>query len=173
MALIIPVRGKTPKFGKKTYLAQNSTIVGDVICGMNCSFWFNSVVRGDVHYIKIGNRVNVQDGAIIHGTYKKSPTNIGDDVSIAHNAIIHGCTIKDRVLIGMGAIIMDDAVVGENSIIAAGSVVTSKTIVEPNSLYAGTPAKKVKDLDKSDSAGEIKRIAENYLEYKKWYKFFP
>jgi carbonic anhydrase/acetyltransferase-like protein (isoleucine patch superfamily) len=173
MALIIPLRGKTPKFGKGTYLSNNATIVGDVTCGMNCSFWFNSVVRGDVHYIKIGNRVNIQDGAIIHGTYEKSPTNIGNDVSIAHNAVIHGCTIKNMVLIGIGAVILDDAVIGENSIIAAGSVVKSKTIVEPNSLYAGVPAKKIKDLHESDAKDEIKRIAENYIEYKKWYRFFP
>lgn len=173
MALIIPLRGKTPKIGKKTYVADNATIVGDVTCGMNCSIWFNAVIRGDVNYVKIGNRVNIQDGAIVHGTYLKSPTTIGNDVSIAHNAVIHGCTIKDRVLVGIGAVILDDAVIGENSIIAAGAIVKSKTIVEPNSLYAGTPAKKIKNLDESDAAGDIERIAKNYLEYKKWYKFFP
>lgn len=173
MALIIPIRSKTPKFGKGVFLANNATIIGDVSCGEDCSFWFNSVVRGDVHYIKMGDRVNVQDGAIIHGTYQKSPTNIGNDVSIAHNAVIHGCTIHDRVLIGMGAIVMDDAVIGENCIIAAGSVVKSKTIIEPNSLYAGVPAKKIKNLNESEAAGEITRIANNYLEYKQWYRFFP
>ena len=173
MALIIPLRGKTPKIGKKTYVATNATIIGDVTCGMDCSIWFNAVIRGDVNFVKIGNRVNIQDGAIVHGTYMKSPTTIGNDVSIAHNAVIHGCTIKDRVLVGIGAVILDDAVIGENSIIAAGSVVKPNTIVEPNSLYAGIPAKKIKNLDESDAKGEIKRIAENYLVYKSWYKFFP
>lgn len=169
MALIKSILGKSPKFGKDCYLAENATVIGDVVCGDNCSFWFQSVVRGDVHYIKMGDRVNVQDGAVIHATYQKSPTNIGNDVSIAHNAIVHGCTIEDKVLIGMGAIVMDDAHIGSNCIIAAGSIVLQNTIVEPNSIYAGTPAKKIKDLDKSISAGEIKRIAENYMKYSSWY----
>lgn len=170
MALVKSVLGKTPQFGKDCYLAENATIIGDVVCGNDCSFWFQSVVRGDVHYIKMGDRVNVQDGAVIHATYQKSPTTIGSDVSIAHNAIVHGCTIEDKVLIGMGAIVMDDAHIGTNSIIAAGSIVLQKTKVEPNSIYAGTPAKKIKDLDESISAGEIKRIAANYMKYSQWYK---
>lgn len=169
MALIKSILGKSPQFGKDCYLAENATIIGDVVCGDNCSFWFQSVVRGDVHFIKMGDRVNVQDGAVIHATYQKSPTTIGNDVSIAHNAIVHGCTIEDKVLIGMGAIVMDDAHIGTNCIIAAGSIVLQNTIVEPNSIYAGTPAKKIKDLDKSISAGEIKRIAENYMKYSSWY----
>lgn len=169
MALIKSILGKSPSFGKDCYLAENATIIGDVVCGDNCSFWFQSVVRGDVHYIKMGDRVNVQDGAVIHATYQKSPTTIGNDVSIAHNAIVHGCTIEDKVLIGMGAIVMDDAHIGSNCIIAAGSIVLQNTNVEPNSIYAGTPAKKIKDLDKSISAGEIKRIAENYMKYSAWY----
>jgi carbonic anhydrase/acetyltransferase-like protein (isoleucine patch superfamily) len=170
MALIKSINGKTPKFGKECYLAENATIIGDVVCGDNCSFWFQSVVRGDVHYIKMGDRVNVQDGAIIHATYQKSPTTIGDDVSIAHNAIVHGCTIENKVLIGMGAIVMDDAHIGSNCIIAAGSIVLQNTNVESNSIYAGTPAKKIKDLDESVSAGEIERIAQNYMKYSTWYK---
>lgn len=170
MALIKSILGKSPEFGKDCYLAENATIIGDVVCGDNCSFWFQSVVRGDVHSIKMGDRVNVQDGAIIHATYQKSPTTIGNDVSIAHNAIVHGCTIEDKVLIGMGAIIMDDVHIGSNCIIAAGSIVLQNTKVDSNSIYAGTPAKKIKDLDKSVSAGEIKRIAENYMKYSQWYK---
>lgn len=170
MALIKTIRGKSPQFGKDCYLAENATLIGDVVCGDNCSFWFQSVVRGDVHFIKMGNRVNVQDGAVIHATYQKSPTTIGNDVSIAHNAIVHGCTIEDQVLIGMGAIVMDDAHIGSNCIIAAGSIVLQNTIVEANSIYAGIPAKKIKDLDESTVAGEIKRIAGNYMKYSDWYK---
>ncbi len=170
MALIKTILGKSPQFGEDCYLAENATIIGDVICGDNCSFWFQSVVRGDVHFIKMGDRVNIQDGAVIHATYQKSPTTIGNDVSIAHNAIVHGCTIEDQVLIGMGAIVMDDAHIGSNCIIAAGSIVLQNTIVEPNSIYAGTPAKKIKDLDRSTSSGEIKRIAANYMKYAEWYK---
>ena len=170
MALIKTIQGKSPQFGKDCYLAENATIIGDVVCGDNCSFWFQSIVRGDVHFIKMGDRVNVQDGAVIHATYQKSPTTIGNDVSIAHNAIVHGCTIEDKVLIGMGAIVMDDAHIGSNCIIAAGSIVLQNTIVEPNSIYAGVPAKKIKDLDQSISAGEIERIAENYVKYSSWYK---
>jgi carbonic anhydrase/acetyltransferase-like protein (isoleucine patch superfamily) len=170
MALIKTINGNTPQFGKDCYLAENATIIGDVECGDNCSFWFQAIVRGDVHFIKMGDRVNVQDGAVIHATYEKSPTTIGNDVSIAHNAIVHGCTIDDQVLIGMGAIVMDDAHIGSNCIIAAGSVVLQKTIVEPNSIYAGSPAKKIKNLDESMSSGEIKRIAGNYIKYAGWYK---
>ena len=157
MALIKSLRGKSPQFGKDCYLAENATIIGDV-------------VRGDVHFIKMGDRVNIQDGAVIHATYQKSPTTIGNDVSIAHNAIVHGCTIEDQVLIGMGAIVMDDVHIGSNCIIAAGSIVLQNTIVEPNSIYAGTPAKKIKDLDESAASGEIKRIAGNYMKYSEWYK---
>ena len=170
MALIKEVNGKKPQFGKDCFIAENATIVGDVVCGNQCSFWFNAVVRGDVHYIKMGDKVNVQDGAVIHCTYKKSPTNIGNNVSIGHNAIVHGCTIKDNVLVGMGAIVMDDCVVNENSIIAAGAVVTKGTVVEPNSVYAGIPAKKVKEMDENLSKGEIELIAESYLLYSSWYK---
>jgi carbonic anhydrase/acetyltransferase-like protein (isoleucine patch superfamily) len=170
MALIKEIQGKKPQFGKDCYLAENTTIIGDVVCGDNCSFWFQSVIRGDVHFIKMGDRVNVQDGAVIHATYQKSPTTIGNDVSIAHNAIVHGCTIEDEVLIGMGAIVMDDAHIGHNSIIAAGSIVLQNTIVEPFSIYGGIPAKKIKNLDQSAAAGEIKRIAANYIKYATWYK---
>lgn len=170
MALIKEVRNKKPIFGKNCYLSESSSIIGDVIMGDNCSVWFNAVVRGDVHYIRIGNNVNIQDGAVIHATYQKSPTHIGNNVSIAHNAVVHGCTVKDNILIGMGAIIMDDAVVNENSIIAAGAVVKPRTVVESGSVYAGTPAKKVKDIDKKLAEGEIQRIASSYLMYASWYK---
>jgi len=170
MALIKTVRGFTPQFGEDNYLAENATIIGEVICGDQCSFWFNAVVRGDVNYIKMGNKVNVQDGAVIHGTYEKSPTNIGNNVSIGHKAMVHGCTIKDNVLVGMGAIIMDDCVIGENSIIAAGAILPARTIVEPGSVYAGIPAKKIKDVDPRLAEGEINRIANNYIKYASWYK---
>ena len=170
MGLIKEVRGFKPQIGEDAYIAENATIIGEVICGTQCSFWFNSVVRGDVNYIKMGDKVNVQDGAVIHGTFEKSPTNIGDNVSIGHQAMIHGCTIKSNVLVGMGAIIMDDCVIGENSIIAAGAVLTSRTIVEPGSVYAGVPAKKVKDVDEALIEGEINRIANNYIKYASWYK---
>jgi carbonic anhydrase/acetyltransferase-like protein (isoleucine patch superfamily) len=170
MALIKEVRGFTPEFGKDVFLAENSTIVGEVTCGNQCSFWFNSVVRGDVNYIKMGDKVNVQDGVIIHGTFEKSPTNIGNNVSIGHQAMVHGCTIQDNVLVGMGAIIMDDCIIGENSIIAAGAVLTSKTIVPPRSIYAGVPAKKIKNIPENLIEGEINRIANNYVKYASWYK---
>ena len=170
MALIKTVNGDTPKFGKSCFLADNATIVGDVVTGNECSFWFNSVVRGDVHYIRIGNHVNVQDGAIIHCTYKKAPVNIGNYVSIAHGAIIHGCTIHDNVLIGMGAIIMDHAVIESNSIIAAGAIVSKNTIVKTGSVYGGVPAKKIKDIDRELMEGEIQRIAKSYSMYAGWYK---
>ena len=170
MGLIKEVRGFKPQIGRDVYIAENATIIGEVTCGAQCSFWFNAVVRGDVNYIKMGDKVNVQDGAVIHGTFEKSPTNIGDNVSIGHQAMIHGCTIKSNVLVGMGAIIMDDCVVGENSIIAAGAVLTSRTIVEPGSVYAGVPAKKVRDVDENLIVGEINRIANNYIKYASWYK---
>lgn len=170
MALIKELRGKSPEFGKDCFMADNATIIGDVVMGDLCSVWFNAVIRGDVHYIKMGNKVNVQDGAVIHATYKKSPTNIGNNVSIAHNAIVHGCTIHDNVLIGMGAIVMDDAVVESNSVIAAGAVVTKGTKVEAGSVYAGVPAKKVKTIDQELLEGEVERIANSYNLYASWYK---
>ena len=168
--MIKAVRGKTPVIGKDCYIAENSTIVGEVTIGDQCSIWFNAVLRGDVHYIKLGNKVNVQDGAIIHGTYQKAPTNIGNNVSIGHGAIVHGCTIKDRVLVGMGSIIMDDCVVESNSIIAAGAVLTKGTHVPEGSVFAGMPAKKIKDISTELSAGEIDRIAEAYIKYSGWFK---
>lgn len=168
MALIKEIRGNKPVFGKNCFLAENATILGEVNMGDDCSVWYNAVVRGDVHFIKMGNKVNVQDGAVIHCTYQKSPTTIGNNVSIGHNALVHGCTIHDNVLIGMGAIVMDDVVVEENSIIAAGAVVLQGTKVESGSIYAGVPAKKVKTVSKELFEGEIKRIANNYLEYASW-----
>lgn len=170
MALIKTVNGKSPRVGKNCYLAENATLTGDVIMGDDCSVWFNAVIRGDVHYIKMGNKVNVQDGAVVHCTYKKHPTNIGNNVSIGHNALVHGCTIKDNVLIGMGAIVMDGVVVESNTIIAAGAVVTQGTHVEANCIYAGMPAKKIKEMNQELSEGEIKRIAESYVMYSGWYK---
>lgn len=170
MALIKEVQGKAPKFGEDCYIAENATIVGDVQCGDQCSFWFNAVVRGDVHYIKMGNKVNVQDGACIHATYEKYPTNIGNNVSIGHHALVHGCTVHDNVLIGMGAIVMDNCVIGENSIIAAGAVLTQGTIVEPGSIFAGVPAKFIKKVDVKLQEGEINRIANNYVKYSGWFK---
>ncbi len=170
MALIKTVNEKSPLFGKDCYLAENATIIGDVVMGNECSVWFNAIIRGDVHYIKMGNRVNVQDGAVIHCTYKKHPTNIGNNVSIGHNALVHGCTIKDNVLIGMGAIVMDGVVVESNTIIAAGAVVTQGTHIEANCIYAGVPAKKVKEMNAALSEGEIQRIAESYVMYSGWYR---
>ena len=170
MTLIRSVEGKSPRIPESCWTAENATIVGDVSMGEDCSVWFNAVVRGDVHFIKMGNKVNVQDGAVIHCTYQKSPTTIGNNVSIGHNAVVHGCTIKDNVLIGMGAIIMDDVVIESNSIIAAGSVVLEKTHIESGSVYAGIPAKKVKDISPELVEGEINRIANNYVKYSGWYK---
>ena len=170
MPIIKPVKGKSPIIPNDCYIAENATVVGEVIMGNECSVWFNAVIRGDVHYIKMGDKVNVQDGAVIHATYKVSPTNIGNNVSIGHNAIVHGCTIHDNVLIGMGSIIMDDCVVESNSIIAAGAVVTKSTRVEAGSIYAGTPAKKIKDISKELISGEIDRIANNYVKYSSWFK---
>ncbi len=169
MALILPVNNLSPKFGNHCFIAPNATIVGDVTMGEDCSVWFNSVIRGDVNYIKMGNKVNVQDGAVIHCTYQKNATNIGNNVSIGHNAIVHGCTISDNVLIGMGAIVMDRCVVHSNSIIAAGAVVLEGTIVEGGSIYAGVPAKKVKDISQEKITGEIDRIANNYIKYASWF----
>lgn len=170
MPIILPVKGKSPVIPEDCFIAENATIVGDVVMGEQCSVWFNAVIRGDVHYIKIGNKVNIQDGAVIHATYQKSPTIIGNNVSIGHNAIVHGCTVHDNVLIGMGSIVMDDCVIGSNSIIAAGAVVTQNTIVEEGSIYAGVPAKKVKDISKEMISGEIDRIANNYVKYSSWFK---
>ena len=170
MTLIKPVNGIEPKFGSNCYLAENATVVGDVVMGDECSVWFNAVVRGDVHYIRMGNRVNVQDGAVIHCTYKKAATTIGNNVSIGHNALVHGCTVKDNVLIGMGAIVMDNVVIEENTIIAAGAVVLENTHVESGCIYAGVPAKKVKTLNAEQTATLIKGIAENYVMYSGWFK---
>jgi len=170
MPILKPVNGKSPEIQNDCYIAENATIVGEVTIGSQCSIWFNAVIRGDVHYIKIGNKVNVQDGAVIHATYKTSPTTIGNNVSIGHNAIVHGCTIQDNVLIGMGSIVMDDCVIESNSIIAAGAVVTKNTRVEAGSIYAGTPAKKIKNISKELISGEINRIADNYVEYSSWFK---
>lgn len=168
MALILEVNDKKPVFGESCWLAPNSTIVGDVVMGNNCTVWFNAVVRGDVHEIRIGNDTNIQDGAVIHCTYRKAGTYIGSQVSIAHNAIVHGCTIHDRVLIGMGAIVMDGAVVHSGAVIAAGAVVLANTIVEANSIYAGIPAKKVKDTG-AEMDEAISRTARNYPIYAGWY----
>ena len=168
MALVKSIKGKNPVWGSDCYLAENATIVGDVTLGDECSVWFNAVVRGDVHYIKIGNRVNIQDGAVIHCTYKKHPTQIGDNVSIGHNALVHGCTVHNNVLIGMGSIVMDNCVVHSNSIVAAGAVLLENTVVEPGCIYAGVPAKKVKEINEEQSAALIKGIANNYVEYKSW-----
>lgn len=169
MALIHPVHDVLPQFGADCFIAPNATIVGDVVCGDQCSFWFNAVVRGDVNSIRMGNRVNVQDGAVIHCTYEKTKAIMGDNVSIGHNAIVHGCTIEDNVLIGMGAIVMDNTVIGTGSIIAAGSIVLEGTIVPPGSLYAGNPAKFKKEISAALRAGEIERIAGNYVKYASWF----
>lgn len=170
MALIKSVRGFNPKIGENVYLADNATIIGDVIIGNDCSIWFNTVLRGDVNSIRIGDRVNIQDGAVVHTLYQKSVTEIGNDVSIGHNVTIHGAKIKDGALIGMNAVVLDHAVIGEGSLIAAGSVVLSGTIVEAGCIYAGTPAKFIKKMD-TEQAKEInQKIAKNYLMYADWYK---
>ena len=170
MAFIKELKGKNPKFGKDCFLAETAAIIGDVEIGDNCSVWYNAVLRGDVHYIKIGNNTNIQDNATIHVTYQKSPTNIGNNVTIAHGAIIHGCTLHDNVMIGMNAVILDNAVIESNSIVAAGSVVTKGTIVESGTVYAGIPAKKVKDISPELLHGEVNRIANAYSMYASWYK---
>ena len=169
MPIILPVENKLPQFGSNCFIAPNATIVGDVICGNDCSFWFNTVVRGDVNFVRIGNTVNVQDGACIHCTFQKCGTTIGNNVSIGHHAIVHGCTLEDNVLIGMGAIVMDKAIVKSNTIIAAGAVVLEDTVCEAHSIYAGVPAKKVKDIPIEMISGEIERIANNYVKYAKWF----
>lgn len=169
MGIIREVRGYAPRFGANCFLAETAVVVGEVTMGDNCTVWFNAVVRGDVHSITVGNNTNIQDGAIIHCTYQKAKTVIGNNVSIAHNAIVHGCTIEDNVLIGMGAIIMDDAVVGVGSVVAAGAVVLPKTIIEPGSIYAGMPAKKIKDVG-DEMKAVIERTARNYPMYTQWFK---
>jgi carbonic anhydrase/acetyltransferase-like protein (isoleucine patch superfamily) len=170
MAIIKTIRGLTPQFGKECWFADNAVIVGDVIMGDECTVWFNAVVRGDVHYIRIGNRVNIQDNAVIHGTFEKAFTTIGNNVSIGHSAIVHGCTLENNVVIGMGAIVMDHAVIEKNSLVAAGSVVLENTHVESGSIYAGVPAKKVKELSPEHFAQLNLRIANNYVKYKEWFK---
>lgn len=169
MALILPVHDIAPQFGERCFLAENCTVVGDVVMGNDCSVWFGAVVRGDVHRIRIGNKVNIQDLAMIHCTYQKAPVSIGNNVSIGHRAIVHGCTLHDNVLIGMGAIVMDHVVVEANSIIAAGAVVLENTIVESGSIYAGIPAKKVKNISPEQFAQTIERIANNYVMYASWF----
>ena len=159
--------------GDNCYIAPNATIVGEVTMGNDCSVWFNAVLRGDVNFIKMGNKVNVQDGAIIHCTYQKFGTTIGNNVSIGHNAIVHGCVIEDNVLVGMGAIVMDNCHVGSHSIIAAGAVVLENTTIAPGTIYAGVPAKKVKDISQEMIHGEIDRIANNYVMYSGWFKETP
>jgi len=170
MSLILSVKSVLPKFGNNCFIAPNATIAGDVIMGDDCSIWFNAVIRGDVNSIRLGNKVNVQDGAIIHCTYERAKTVVGNNVSIGHNAIVHGCMVNDNVLIGMGAIVMDNAQIGSNSIIAAGAVVLENTIVGPGCIYAGVPAKKIKDIPEEMISGEINRIANNYVMYAKWFK---
>jgi carbonic anhydrase/acetyltransferase-like protein (isoleucine patch superfamily) len=168
--LIKTILGHTPSYGENCFFADNATLIGDVVMGDSCSVWFQAVVRGDVHRIRIGNHVNIQDGAVIHATYKTAPTTIGNNVSIGHNAIVHGCTIHDNVLVGMGAIIMDDAVVESNCIIAAGAVVTKNTTVPSGTVFGGMPAKKIKDTSPELISEEIARIAKNYNLYASWFK---
>ena len=170
MALLKEVRGKSPVFGNNCFLAENSTILGDVTMGDDCSIWYSAVVRGDVNAIKLGNKVNIQDGAVIHCTFEKTETILGNNVSVGHNAIVHGCEIHDNVLIGMGSIVMDNAIIKSNVIVAAGAVVTQNSILESGFIYAGMPAKKIKPLNKNLKEGEIERIANNYLKYASWFK---
>jgi carbonic anhydrase/acetyltransferase-like protein (isoleucine patch superfamily) len=173
MSVILPVNGVHPQLPESCFIAPNATIVGAVTAGEECSFWFNAVVRGDVNTITLGNRVNVQDGACIHCTYQKTKTVIGDDVSIGHNAIVHGCTVEAKVLIGMGAIVMDNASIGTGSVIAAGAVILEGTVVPPGTIWAGVPAKQVKTVSPELMAGEVERIAKNYLFYSGWFKDLP
>ena len=170
MAIIKSLRGKTPVFGLDCWLAENAVIIGDTTLGDNCSIWYGAVLRGDVHSIKVGNNVNIQDNAVIHATYLKSPTNIGNNVTIAHGAVVHGCTINDNVLIGINSVILDDVIIHSDSIIAAGAVVTKGTIVESGAVYAGSPARKIKDISPDLLDGEINRIAKSYNMYSGWYK---
>ena len=168
--LIKTVREFTPQWGSDCFIAENATLIGDLVMGNQCSVWYQAVIRGDVNSIRIGNRVNIQDGAVIHATYEKNKTIIGNDVSIGHNAIVHGCILKDNVLVGMGSIVMDNCIVESNSISAAGSVVTQNTHVPAGTIYAGIPARKIKDIDPDLQKGEIERIAKNYLMYSGWFK---
>lgn len=170
MAIIRTLRGKTPKIGEKCFLAETAALIGDVEIGDGSSVWYSAVLRGDVHYIKVGKNTSVQDGAIIHGTYEKSPTNIGDNVIIAHGAIVHGATLHHHVMVGMNAVVLDDVVVHSNTIIAAGSVVTKGTEVEGNSVYAGIPARKIKELTPELAKNELQRISTNYATYASWYE---
>ncbi len=170
MSTILPVKGVSPIFGNNCFIAPNATIVGDVVMGDDCSIWFNAVLRGDVNSIRMGNKVNVQDGAVIHCTFEKAATVIGNNVSIGHNAIVHGCVIEDNVLVGMGAIVMDHCKVGTNSIIAAGAVVLENSNIEPGSIYAGVPATKLKEISQEMISGEIHRIADNYVMYSEWFR---
>ncbi len=170
MPVILPVNGVLPQFGRDCFIAENATVVGDVVMGDECSIWFTTVVRGDVNSIRMGNKVNVQDGAVLHATFQKTKVIIGNNVSIGHRAIVHGCTLHDNVLVGMGAIVMDNAVVHSNCIIAAGAVVLEGTICEAGSIYAGVPAKKIKDISPALISGEIDRIANNYIKYAGWFK---
>ena len=170
MKVIRAIRGKSPQIDDSCFIAPNATVVGDVVMGENCSVWYNAVLRGDVNAIVLGNKVNVQDGAVIHCTYLKHATIIGNNVSIGHNAIVHGCTIENNVLVGMGAIVMDDCIIESNSIIAAGAVVAKGTHVKSGSVYGGVPAKKIKDISDELLKGEIHRIAENYIKYAGWFK---
>ncbi len=170
MPVILPVKGVMPQIPEDCFIAPNATVVGDVVMGAQCSVWFNTVIRGDVNSISMGNKVNVQDGACIHCTYEKTKTVLGNNVSIGHNAIVHGCTIEDSVLVGMGAIVMDNCHIGTNSIIAAGAVLLEGTVVPPGSIYAGVPAKKVKDISPELQKGEVERIANNYIMYSSWFK---
>ena len=168
--LLKSVRGYTPSHGSNCFFAENATLIGDVILGDEVSVWYHAVVRGDVNSIRIGNKVNIQDGVVIHATYETAATHIGNNVSIGHNAIVHGCTLHDNVLVGMGSIVMDHCEIGNNSIIAAGAVVTQNTIVPPGSIYAGIPARKIKDIDPDLQQNEIERIAKNYILYASWFK---
>ena len=170
MAIIKSVRGFTPQLGTGCYLAETAVIIGDVIAGDQCSFWFNVVIRGDVNSIRIGNKVNIQDGSVLHCLYQRSVIEIGNNVSVGHNVVVHGAKIRNNVLIGMGAVILDDAVIGENSIISAGSVVLTGAMVEPGSIYAGVPAIRVKEVDPEQTADMINRIANDYIMYAGWYK---
>ena len=170
MALIKELLGKTPQIGENAFLAETATIIGDVVMGKDCSIWYNAVIRGDVNFIKMGDKVNVQDNAMLHCTFEKFPLVIGNNVSIGHNAIVHGCVIKDNVLIGMGSIVMDDCLVEENSIVGAGSVVTQGTHIKSGEVWGGVPARKIKDISSALLEGEVNRIADNYVKYSSWYK---
>jgi len=170
MSIIKPLRGFTPKFGENCFFAENSVVIGDVVMGNDCSVWYNAVIRGDVNSIRIGNKVNIQDGVTIHTTYEKTVTILGDNVSLGHNCVVHGAKIEKNVLVGIGAIILDNAQIGENTIIAAGALIKENQIVEANSIYAGVPAKKIKDIDPIQTKDYITRIANNYLMYSQWYK---